>query len=97
MHFNNFIKLVAPFHNARLVAAYHTDSGIQAQISTGLADFPFIAINDSQVTQEDVWTVLDMYDTMQWEQEQETQDPFAVASNTFSTPENCWGLEPTAV
>lgn len=81
------------FHNAHLVAHYATESGIQGQISTGLPDFPFIAVNDSMVTKEDVYEVLDMWDplTDKWE----PQDSFHSALNNLPTPESCWGLEPS--
>lgn len=94
MHFNAFTKLIAPYHQAQLIAAYATESGIQAQISTGLIDFPFIAVNDSIVTKEDVYEVLDMYDNQQFELEQEQEASFSSALNNLPTPESCcWGLQ----
>ena len=95
MHFNQGIILLTQFHNARLVAHYATESGIQGQLSTGLADSPFIPVNDSQVCADDVFSILEIWDSLtdKWE----PQDSFHSALNNLPTPESCWGLEPSFV
>ena len=100
MHFNSFIKLMTQFHNARLVAHYATESGIQGQLSTGLADSPFIPVNDSQVCADDVFSILEAYDNAQWLASEQWEPSHSFHSAPTSSPEESqceWGLEPTAV
>lgn len=96
MHFNAAIKLLAPFHKARLVAHYATESGIQGQLSTGLCDSPFIPVNDSQVCADDVFSVLEAYDEAQWAAS-ELESTISFNCALPLTPENSqweWGLTP---
>ncbi len=61
MNYLQAIKLLAPFHAAKLVACYSTSLGLTAQLSTGLPSNPFIAVNDSTVLSSDLFEVLDQY------------------------------------
>lgn len=54
------IELLAPFHNAQLVCVIrNSDNTVSAQLSTGCAELPFIAVNHSQVMLEDVLEVIE--------------------------------------
>ena len=101
MHFNQAIILLAQSHNARLVAHYATESGIQGQLSTGLPDQPFIAVNDSQVCADDVFSILEAYDNPSvlnhWIMPLEWEPSHSFNYAPTPTPESCqeWGLEPS--
>lgn len=53
------IKLLAPYHNAQLTCINPDSHPFPtAQLSTGLADCPFISVNDGSVRADDVYDVL---------------------------------------
>jgi len=62
MNYLQAIKLLAPFHNAKLVACHSTSLGLTAQLSTGLVSNPLIAINNSTVLASELLEILDQYD-----------------------------------
>ncbi len=61
MNYKQAINLLYPFHNAKLVAVYVTETGLNGQLSTGLADQPFISVNDNQIIADDLYDVLELW------------------------------------
>lgn len=97
MFYLQAISLLLPYHAAQLVAAIKTESGITGQLSTGLADFPFIPVNDSLVCAADVFEVLDAYESAQSANQAYTE---SFINNSYPTqpfphpsPENWYGSD----
>ena len=63
MNYNRAIEILSEFHNSQLVCVVrHELTGrINAQLSTGIPELPFIAVNDNQVNSQDVETVIELY------------------------------------
>lgn len=57
------IELLAPFHNAVIFCKVKSENSnrFNGQLTTGNPDYPFIGINDSNVTNEDVFEALDYH------------------------------------
>lgn len=53
------IKLLAPYHAAKLVCINPDSHPLPTgQLSTGLADHPFIQVNDGQVCADELYDIL---------------------------------------
>lgn len=65
MNYTQAIKLLAPFHNAQLIwqvpnSKPHAPTG---QITTGNREFPLLPVNDGIVVADDVFAVLEQYES----------------------------------
>jgi hypothetical protein len=55
------IKLLSPYHQAKVIWIVPTDhsQGITGQLTTGLVDHPLIAVHNSMVCADDLYTILE--------------------------------------